>query len=257
MMDQSLRFIIFTTALLSFAALEVFFSYQKRKLTRRERLPGNFGLILSSSLLQQAVFPLGLIYFANLSSEKSIGLLNLFELPTLIKLIASLIILDLAIYVQHVLSHRIDILWNFHRVHHTDVDLDTTSALRFHPVEIFLSSLYKAALILILGVNAEAIFIFEIILNFTAMFNHSNIYIPKKIENFTRFFVVTPQMHIIHHSVEQAESDTNYGFNLSIWDRIFRTYTPEFKSAGLIGQTYNRKSEEQGFWALLKLPFTK
>lgn len=255
MPDPSLRFLIFISALIFFSGLEVFYSYRERKLKRVQRLPGNFGLIFTGSILQKAVFPLGLIYFANKASENSIGLLNLIELPLVANLIVSLIFLDFAIYLQHVVSHKIDFLWKFHRVHHTDVDLDTTSALRFHPIEILLSSFYKAALIFIFGINVEAIIIFEIILNFMAMFNHSNIHIPTALERLLRLFVVTPQMHIIHHSVEQEESDMNYGFNLSIWDRVFKTYIAKFKSAGLIGQAYNREPEEQGFVALLKLPF--
>ena len=166
------------------------------------------------------------------------------------------IILDLAIYFQHLLFHKNRFLWKLHRVHHSDIDLDTTSALRFHPLEIALSLFFKAILIFIFGFSMEAIFVFEIILNFMSMFNHSNLHIPVKVEKILRWIIVTPQMHIIHHSTEQYESDTNYGFNFSFWDRIFKTYISKFMSKGIIGNKKYRTDKDHHMWDLLKQPFT-
>ena len=172
-----------------------------------------------------------------------------------LSLILGLIIFDLAIYLQHILVHKVDFLWCFHRVHHTDVDLDLTSALRFHPVEILFSLMYKILIILIFGLSVETVLIFEILLNFMAMFNHANIAIHPRCERVLRYFVVTPQMHIIHHSVERGESDRNYGFNLSIWDRLFKTYQKAFDSNQLIGQETNRAIADQALIKLLIQPF--
>jgi sterol desaturase/sphingolipid hydroxylase (fatty acid hydroxylase superfamily) len=140
-------------------------------------------------------------------------------------------------------------------VHHADVDLDVSSALRFHPLEILLSVGYKLAIVLLLGIGPEALVVFEVILSSMAMFNHSNLHIPFKLEKVLRLFIVTPQLHIIHHSVYRKESDMNYGFNLSLWDRLFRTYQKEFSTSGQIGQSYYREKIEHNFKKILLLPF--
>lgn len=257
MSEAAIRFSLFFIALVVFSALEFFFQYRMRNQSRKARWPANLSMIFVGALVAKVAFPTGLAFFSELASSNNIGLFNFFNLNIYSEIIISVILLDLLIYIQHVLTHKIDILWKFHRVHHADTDLDATSALRFHPLEILASLGYKAFWILVFGFSYQAIFVFEIILNFMAMFNHSNIRLPKKVETFLRLFVVTPQMHIIHHSVEQNESDTNYGFSLSIWDRLFKTYTNSFSSKGVIGQTYYRKSSDHGLWSLLKLPFKK
>lgn len=255
-MDSNiLRALIFFSTLLVFSSLEVFFPYRKRLLSRKDRWFGNIGMIIISNLILKIALPLGLISFSMYFQKHNIGLFNQVELPFFFEVLASLVLLDLGIYLQHILFHKVHFLWRLHRVHHADVDLDATSALRFHPIEIFISIAYKLALIFILGVGPLAILIFEVILNSVAMFNHSNLHLPAKFEGLIRLFLVTPQMHIIHHSVEKKESDTNYGFNLSIWDRLFKTYKKEFATSGEIGQTYYRKKADHSLVKVLLLPF--
>lgn len=201
------------------------------------------------------MIPYGLAYISILCNEKQWGLFHQVNLDGVTELILSLFILDFAIYWQHLLFHKNKWLWKLHRVHHSDIDLDTTSALRFHPLEIFISMIYKVVLVFTLGLSVESILVFEIVLNFMAMFNHSNLMLPAVLERWLRFFIVTPQMHIIHHSVEQYESDTNYGFNFPFWDRIFRTYTDEFSSQGIIGQKKFRSKRDHSLTEMLKQPF--
>lgn len=257
-MNESLvRFSIFLFGLVFFSALEFFFQYRKRNQSRKSRWPANIAMIVISGIMMKAILPTGMAFFSEIASHKSIGLFNLFNINFALELIISLIILDLLIYGQHVLCHKMHPLWRFHRVHHADTDLDTTSALRFHPIEILCSLMYKCMWVFVFGFSIEAIFIFEIILNFMAMFNHSNIRLPHKLEKVLRVFVVTPQMHIMHHSVHKHESDKNYGFNLSVWDKLFGTYIDDFESEGTIGQAYYRESGKHGLWELLKLPFKK
>ncbi len=256
---QSYRFIFFIFGLVTFSILENFFFYRKREFPRVKRWPSHILIIFLSTASLRLIVPAGLGALCLYVENNGIGLFNMALFKELwsysIEVMVSLVFLDLAIYGQHWLFHRVDILWKLHRVHHSDVDLDATSALRFHPIEILISLLIKVLLILIFGFSIESILIFEIILNFVSMFNHSNLYIPKKIEKILRVFLVTPQMHIIHHSTERFESDSNYGFNLSLWDRLFKTYTPAFKSSGKIGNHRFRKIKDQSFVELLKQPF--
>jgi len=251
----TLRLIIFISTFLSLAILERFFSYRRRTHSRQHRWFGNISLIVISNLAIKLIFPLGVASFALYFESQNWGLFNLINLGPPGEILCSVVLLDFSIYVQHVLFHKIPFIWRFHRVHHADVDLDVTSALRFHPIEILISIAYKIFIVMILGVSAESVLIFEIILSTMAMFNHSNLHIPHKIESFLRFVIVTPQMHLIHHSVDQKESDMNYGFNLSIWDRIFRTYINDFSSEGVVGQVYYRSESEHGLRKILLLPF--
>ena len=251
------RVLIFLLGLTVFSILESFFSYRVRSQKRIVRWPSNVGLIFISSFLVKIFLPGGLALFSEYTNTHNLGLFNLVDLGVGVEIFLSILVLDFFIYFQHVLSHRVPLLWRFHRVHHTDTDLDVTSALRFHPLEILFSILFKVLLVLAFGFSIESLFIFEVTLNFMAMFNHSNLYIPKKIERLLRSVVVTPQMHLIHHSVQQKESDMNYGFNLSAWDRIFQTYLNEFESIGEIGQNYAREEKEHRLIFLLVLPFKR
>ena len=159
------------------------------------------------------------------ASARGWGLLNLVALPSWIELVLVILVMDLAIWVQHVLSHKIPLLWRIHRVHHSDIEFDVTTAIRFHPVEIALSMGFKIGLVYLLGPPAWTVVVFEILLNGSAMFNHANIALPKKLDRVIRSVLVTPDMHRIHHSVHRFEHDSNYGFALSWWDRLFGTYT--------------------------------
>jgi sterol desaturase/sphingolipid hydroxylase (fatty acid hydroxylase superfamily) len=255
MTEPNLRVLIFLVLLIVFSLLEFFFSYRKRILSRRVRWTANIMLVLCSSLLLKLVAPMGLGYFGLWTEAQGLGFFNLISFDFEFEIFFSLVLFDGLIYLQHVLSHKWHYLWKLHRVHHADVDLDATSALRFHPLEIGLSFFYKVLCIFIFGFSAEAIFLLEIILSSMALFNHSNIYLPKSLESFLRLLIVTPQMHIIHHSTEQYESDSNYGFNLSIWDRIFKTYTAKFTSKGVVGQKSSRSESDHKLQSLLKMPF--
>lgn len=178
--------------------------------------------------------------------------------PFWLALPASLLILDLAIYTQHVVFHKVAVLWRLHRMHHTDLDFDVTTALRFHPLEIVLSMLIKLVLVTLLGVPAVAVMLFEVILNATAMFNHGNVGLPRRLDRALRWILVTPDMHRIHHSIRPEETDSNFGFNLPWWDRLFGTYRdqPRDGHAGMtIGLEYFRDRRATRLYGLLLQPF--
>ena len=186
------------------------------------------------------------------------GLFLWLELSLWPSIILSLVLLDLAIYWQHRIFHAIPRLWPIHRMHHTDTEFDVTTALRFHPVEILISILIKAAIIILIGAPVLAVIAFEIILNGTAMFNHGNIKLPAMVDKALRLVMVTPDMHRVHHAVHGAEYNTNYGFNLSIWDRLFSSYIAQPKDGHIkmqIGQPDYREQSETRLDKLLTQPF--
>ena len=161
------------------------------------------------------------------AAELKIGLFNSLDWPLWLEVLVVVVILDLAIWVQHLASHKIPILWRLHRVHHADRDIDVTTAIRFHPIEIALSMLFKIGLVYLLGASVIAVILFEVLLNGFAMFNHANVRLPKGLDGVLRLAVVTPDMHRVHHSTDRREHDANYGFNLSVWDRLFGTYVAQ------------------------------
>lgn len=209
-------------------------------------------------LMGAFVIPLLAVAAAFYAEANSLGLLNWLAWPLWLEFTFALIVLDLAIWFQHWVSHKLPLLWRLHQVHHADVDFDVTTALRFHPVEIALSMLYKIALVLLLGPAAVAVVLFEVILNGCAMFNHANVALPRGLDRVLRLIIVTPDFHRVHHSVLPHEHDSNYGFNLSVWDRLFATYTDQ-PSAGhsdmVIGLArYQSDQPTRLVWCLL-LPF--
>lgn len=218
-----IRFVIACTFAISFLILERMVPYAKTGTMRWERWPANIGLTVLNSILL-ASLRLSPYAFSLVCEANQWGLFHIFGLSPLAAGVLTFLIFDLAIYGQHVFFHYVPILWRLHRVHHTDVHLDVTSAFRFHPVEIMLSMSIKMGLILILGANPLGVLIFEIVLNSGSIFSHANVMIPQRLDTFLQTFVVTPRMHWIHHSIKPKEANTNFGFNLSIWDRIFRTY---------------------------------
>jgi len=190
----------------------------------------NISLLVLNIIVIRLIFPtatIGMVIFVN---NQGWGLFNYFNTPFWITTVASIVLLDLVVYLQHVMVHAVPLFWRLHRLHHTDQDYDITTGTRFHPIEILLSMLVKFGVIIILGPSILAVIIFEIFLNVMAMFNHSNINIPIKIDAFIRLFVVTPDMHRVHHSVEVDETNSNYGFNISLWDRLFGTYLAQPKA---------------------------
>ena len=191
---------------------------------RAGRWPHNLGLLALDVLVLRLAAPGAAIAVALAADEQGWGLLNALPLPWWATLIVGVILLDLAIYFQHVMFHAVPTLWRLHRVHHADMDFDLTTGIRFHPIEILLSTAIKCAAVAAIGAPPVAVLFFEVLLNATAMFNHANASLPAALERWVRLLVVTPDMHRVHHSVLYDESSSNFGFNLPWWDRIFGTY---------------------------------
>jgi sterol desaturase/sphingolipid hydroxylase (fatty acid hydroxylase superfamily) len=198
----------------------------RRPLQQRKsaRWTNNLALTLLNSVLVRAIFPVAAIGVADLAAARGMGLLNLFPMPYAWAVVLSVLALDLAIYLQHLMFHAVPLLWRLHRVHHADLDFDVTTGARFHPFEIVLSMLIKFAVILALGPPALAVLLFEILLNATSMFNHANARLPLSLDRVLRWLVVTPDMHRVHHSIDPRETNSNFGFNAPWWDRLFGTY---------------------------------
>ncbi len=226
--------------------------------SKRFRWLNNIGITFFNTLLLRLLFPAAAIGVALYASQQQWGVFNQVGLPLWFEVIIAVIILDLCIYWQHRLFHRVPLLWQLHMMHHSDVDLDVTSGARFHPIEIILSMLIKMAIICLLGPAIVAILIFETILNAVAMFNHSNVRIPTEIDRCLRRFVVTPDMHRVHHSVIKTETNSNYGFNLPWWDHLFGSYCAQPAKGHdnmTIGLDQFQQSHTQTFRWMLSLPF--
>jgi sterol desaturase/sphingolipid hydroxylase (fatty acid hydroxylase superfamily) len=228
-------------------------------LTRKVRWLNNLGLVFFNSFVLRVLFPTAAVGMAIFTTEQGWGLFNYFEVPSGIAVLASIVAMDFIIYLQHVLVHAVPALWRLHRVHHADIDFDVTTGARFHTLEIILSMLIKFATIVVLGPPVVAVVIFEVVLNATAMFNHSNIRIPKAVDRIMRWLVVTPDMHRVHHSVEDDETNSNFGFSLPWWDRLFGTYRDQPRAgheAMTIGiHTYNKPKLVVWLPGMLILPF--
>ena len=257
-MEAMIRLSCALSIFLVMISWEYFSPRRVLSIERKSRWLTNLGLAaLNMVMMRVSVGSIAYLTAVN-AQEQSIGLLNQFSSPSGFSILMTLLGLDFAIYAQHVLAHKWPLLWRLHQVHHTDIDIDATTAVRFHPLEILLSMAYKVVCILLIGANPLAVIVFEIILNATATFNHSNVYIPPKLERVIRYLLVTPDMHRIHHSVIPEETDSNYGFSLSCWDRLCRTYTAEPQSPQTemaIGLAGFRQPQELGFYRLLRLPF--
>ena len=187
----------------------------------------NLALVSLDVILVRYLVPIGTVTMAEIALSRGWGLFNIVDAGYWPAFVFSILLMDLVVYGQHVITHYIPLLWRIHRVHHTDLDLDVTTALRFHPFEIILSMFLKFFFIALFGAPVVAVIVFEIILNISSMFNHSNIHIPVNIDRWLRWIIVTPDMHRVHHSVDKIETNSNYGFNIPWWDRIFRTYRPQ------------------------------
>jgi sterol desaturase/sphingolipid hydroxylase (fatty acid hydroxylase superfamily) len=222
--EAAIRFGIFAAALAVFALAEAAFPVRQRNFPRISRWPANLLMTAANTAVLRFLFPLLAVGAAVWAQARGIGLLHALPFPAAFA--AGLILLDAIIYAQHWAMHRFAILWRQHRVHHTDRDVDVTTSLRFHPGEIALSMGLKMAAVVALGMPPEAVVVFEVVLNAMAMFNHANWKLPAAVDRVLRAIVVTPDMHRIHHSLKRDETDSNYGFNLSLWDRLFRTYRP-------------------------------
>ncbi len=257
-MEVYIRLGIFLGVFIGVALAEFLWPRRKQLLEKRQRWPNNIGIAFISIILVRLCLPVTLAGFAIIVSENNWGILSMIDFPFIIELILSLILLDLVIYGQHVAFHNVPVLWRLHRVHHADTEIDVTTALRFHPIEILISMGIKFAAVLALGVPAEAVILFEIILNACAMFNHGNIRLPLAADSILRCVLVTPDMHRVHHSAIPRETNSNYGFNISMWDHLFHTYLaqPELGHDGMmIGLREFRAPDEARIDRLLTQPF--
>ena len=256
--EATIRLSVFAGVFIIMAIAEALWPRKKRTQPRLTRWFTNIGMVVLDSITVRVIFPVVAIGVAQYATARGWGLLNLITLPFWLKVLVSAVLLDMAIYWQHVASHKISILWKVHRVHHADRDIDVSTGNRFHPIEIVLSMLYKFIVILLLGPAAMGVFLFEVLLNGSAMFNHANVRLPLWLDKIVRTLFVTPDMHRVHHSVYQDETDSNYGFNLAIWDRIFGTYIDQPRDGHdemVIGmKAYQDDKPTNILWSLL-LPF--
>ena len=260
--ETLIRLAVFLGVFTIFAGAEAWLPRRERSQPRASRWVTNWAIIVLDSITLRVLafaLPLLAVGAAVDAQANGWGLMNKFGLSLWISVPLTILIFDFAIWLQHLITHKVPFLWRFHRVHHADLDIDVTTAIRFHPVEIAASMVLKIGLVYLLGPPALGIILFEIILNGTAMFNHANIRIPLGIDGFLRRFLVTPDMHRVHHSVTRAEHDSNYGFALSIWDRVFGTYVaqPEKGHENMeIGLQWRDDRPSKLGWALM-LPFRR
>ncbi len=258
--EALIRLLSFLGLFALFASIEAVVPRRKRVQPRKTRWITNIFLVLIDSItlkLLAIVLPFLAVGAAYDAQVNGWGLLNHLEWPLWIKALITVLFLDFAIWLQHLVTHKVPILWRFHRVHHADRDIDVTTAVRFHPVEIAASMLLKIGLVYALGPPAFAVVIFEIILNGSAMFNHANIRLPLWLDQIVRLVLVTPDMHRVHHSGIRREHDSNYGFALSIWDRAFGTYIAqpeEGHDAMTVGLRWQDDRPSKLGW-ILRLPF--
>lgn len=222
--EIQIRMGFFFGVLIIMASWEVIAPRRALTVSKAVRWFNNLGLVFLNSFLLRLAFPAAAIGVASYAEVEGWGLFNVVEVPFWFAVVASVVIMDFVIYLQHVMVHSVPVLWRLHRVHHADPDYDVTTGARFHTIEIFLSMFIKFATILLLGPPVIAVIIFEVLLNATAMFNHSNVRLPLGLDRILRLFIVTPDMHRVHHSVEDDEANSNFGFNLPWWDRLLGTY---------------------------------
>jgi sterol desaturase/sphingolipid hydroxylase (fatty acid hydroxylase superfamily) len=250
----------FLGILVIMGVLEKIFPRRVRLLSQTVRWFNNLGLVVLNSVLMRLIIPVSLIWFADYLVNNQWGLFNIVDVPFWVGFVATIIIMDLAIYFQHRLFHMVPLFWRLHRLHHADLDYDVTTGLRFHPIEILLSMAIKFALVAVLGAPGLAVVVFEIILNGMAVFNHANAKLPLGLDRVLRLIFVTPDVHRVHHSTIPAEFNMNFGFNLSLWDRLFGTYKaqPDQGHEGMtIGLNQFRGPTEHHLHNMLSQPFRK
>ncbi len=222
--EPAVRIICFVAVFASMLLWELLAPRRRLTLSRLARWPSNLGIFALNTALVRIGLPTAAVGFAVFAAERGWGLLNIVTPPAWLALPLAVVLLDLAIYLQHLAFHAVPVCWRLHRMHHADQDVDVTTAARFHPIEILLSMGLKFLVIVALGAPALAVLVFEVVLNGMAMFNHGNVRLPARLERALRMLVVTPDMHRVHHSAAAPETNSNFGFNLSVWDRLFGTY---------------------------------
>ena len=250
----------FALVLALMLAAEALWARRAGPMQRTRRWGANLAIVLIDSVLVRLLLPLGAGGAALWAAGRNLGLLNLVQWPAVLEGALAFAALDALIYWQHRLFHRIPLLWRVHRMHHSDVEFDATTGVRFHPVEILLSMLVKMTAVVALGAPVIAVIVFEIALNATSLFNHANLRLPPAVDRVLRRLVVTPDQHRVHHSVHRREHDSNYGFNLPWWDHLFGSYTDQpadGHSTMLIGLTDFREPADQALPRLLTQPLRK
>ncbi|HEX9810369.1 MAG TPA: sterol desaturase family protein [Alphaproteobacteria bacterium] len=258
--ESAVRLGAFAVVLAAMAAWEGLAPRRARAVPRLRRWPGNLGIVAINAVLVRLLFPTAVVGVALWAEAQGLGLFNRVAAAPWLALAASVIALDLVIYGQHVAFHYVAVLWRLHRMHHTDLDIDLTTGVRFHPVEILLSILLKFAAVLALGAPAAAVVLYEVLLNGASVFNHGNVRLPLRLDRVLRAVVVTPDMHRVHHSVIRRETDSNFGNFLSVWDRLFGTYRAQPErghDAMTIGLPEFRDPGESRLDRLLLNPFRR
>ena len=257
--ETTIRLSSFFGILLLMASWEIAAPRRTLTISKTLRWLNNLGIVVLNTAIVRLIFPIAAVGVATFAAQQGWGLLNYYTLTPLLAILISIVAMDFVIYCQHVLVHAIPLLWRLHRVHHADLDYDVTTGSRFHPIEIIFSLLIKMATIIVLGPPIIAVILFEVILNGMAMFNHANVGLPKSLDNLLRWIVVTPDMHRVHHSVEDDEANSNFGFNLSIWDRLLGTYRDQPRGGHtemIIGiHTFREPKQVARLDGMLTLPF--
>lgn len=255
--EMAIRAGAFITMLVLMALAEIL-SPRRRGIDRRRRWPTNLAMVVFGTVLIRLLVPLMAVEAALWAQSSGFGLFNLLDWPVWLVMVLSVLLLDLAVYAQHVAFHHVPALWQLHRMHHSDLSLDVTSGVRFHPLEFVLSMLIKVAMVAALGIPAVAVIVFEVILNVMSLFNHGNLRLPEGLDRFLRRFLVTPAFHFVHHSTRRSDHNRNYGFNLTWWDYLFGTYKAR-PDKGIekmdVGLESWRAPEKLGAGALLIMPW--
>ena len=256
--ETIIRFGAFLGVFAILAVAEIYVPRRRLTTSKRRRWFANLAIVALNPLSVALVFPILPVGLALFAAERNWGLLNQVTLPYWLEVVVAVAVLDLVVYAQHVLHHAIPLLWRLHMMHHADLDLDMTTGLRFHPIEILVSMIFKLSAVAALGAPALAVVIFEVVLNTLAMFNHSNIHLPERVDRLLRRIMVTPDMHRVHHSVIIRETNSNYGFSVSWWDRLFGTYKAQPAKGHtdmVIGLAQFRDPQKLSLSRLLLLPF--
>lgn len=257
--EAVLRLSCFASVFVVMCLWEIAAPRRPLSVSKLQRWTHNIGLLFFNSLVLRVLFPAAAVGIAYTAAESGWGLFNRVDLPYWLEVLVAVLLLDLAIYLQHMLMHRVPLLWRLHRVHHADLDIDMTTGSRFHTLEIIVSMLIKWVVIFLLGPALLAVLIFETLLNGMAVFNHANVRLPATIDRLLRLLLITPDVHRVHHSILRHETNSNYGFNLSIWDRAFGTYIDQPEkghSAMTIGIPEFRDPEQvDRLPGMLTLPF--
>ena len=258
--ETHLRIAFFIGIFLILALSEFLFPKRSKNIgvPQKVRWISNLSIMILDNLIMRLILPLLSIGMAVLAQKYDWGIFNRYEIPYWLNLLLTIVVLDLVIYLQHIMFHAVPIFWRFHRMHHADLDFDVTTGIRFHPIEIILSMGIKIGAVALIGASPLGVLVFEVLLNATSMFSHSNLRLPLLIDRVVRYGIVTPDMHRVHHSIQGHETNSNFGFNFSIWDRLFGTYLDQPSAGHLkmtIGITDFRNSKYLRLDWLLLIPF--